>query len=316
MSEQLFPQTVIAVLWDFDRTLSPGYMQEPLFAHFDVDPGVFWAETNGLAQRYRAAGLAHVSEDTMYLNHMLTYVETGRFPGLDNALLRELGAKVPLYPGVPEIFARLRSVVAQPAFERHGITVEHHILSNGLYQMIAGSPVSDQVDGVWACEFIEDPAPPGFLDTPPPERPRQLRQLGYVLDNTTKTRAIFEINKGSNAEPAIGVNDAIPPEQRRVPMDQMIYVADGPTDIPGFSVVRRGGGRTYAVYGRGDTRAFRKAKNLSEQQRVDDFGEADYLPASHTSMWLEATLTAIAERIAGRRDTLRDHSLGKPPGHR
>ena len=52
MTARLFPQTTIAMIWDFDRTLIPEYMQEPLFGRFDVTASQFWAEVSALpAQR-------------------------------------------------------------------------------------------------------------------------------------------------------------------------------------------------------------------------------------------------------------------------
>ena len=69
-----------------------------------------------------------------------------------------------------------------------------------------------------------------------------------MIDNTTKTRAIFEINKGTNKNPGIDVNAKVVPEDRRIPLQNMIYIADGPSDVPSFSVVKKGGGKTYAVY--------------------------------------------------------------------
>ena len=55
MSQSLFTQSVIAVIWDFDKTLSPKYMQEPLFRRFGVDEKTFWKEANGLAEFTDAA---------------------------------------------------------------------------------------------------------------------------------------------------------------------------------------------------------------------------------------------------------------------
>ena len=46
----------------------------------------------------------------------------------------------------------------------------------------------------------------------------------------------------------IDVNAKVPHADRRVPFQNMIYVADGPSDVPVFSVVRQFGGKTFAVY--------------------------------------------------------------------
>ncbi len=91
MSGNLFVQNIVAVIWDFDKTLSRTYMQAPLFARYGVNEKEFWDEVNGLDCHYRAAGAERVSKDTIYLNHILTYVRRGIFKDLSNSLLRELG---------------------------------------------------------------------------------------------------------------------------------------------------------------------------------------------------------------------------------
>ena len=116
--------------------------------------------------------------------------------------------------------------------------------------MIRGSAIAPCVNGIWGCEFIENPIPPGFLQQEelPIDPVLEISQIGMMIDNTTKTRALFEINKGTNKNPAIDVNADIRPEDRRVPFQNMIYIADGPSDVPSFSVVKKNGGKTYAVY--------------------------------------------------------------------
>ena len=316
MSGDPFPQTVVAVVWDFDKTLSPRYMQEPMFAAYGIDADTFWAETRGLAEHCRRSGLAHVSRDTLYLNHLLTYVQAGRLPGLTNARLREFGAQITFFPGLPEALQRLKSLVAsRPDWRQHGITLEHHVVSNGLYEMIRGCGLAAQLDGIWGCEFIEAPPPPGYLPQAAslPTAGPAIAQVAYAIDNTTKTRAIFEINKGSNTDPSIDVNAAMDESKRRVPMRQMIYVADGPSDIPVFSLIQRNGGRCFAVYDADDRGAFKQANELNRQQRVDAFGPADYRPGTQTSLWLESEVTRIADEIAQRRSRLVAASAVKPP---
>jgi hypothetical protein len=317
MSSALFLQNVIAVVWDFDKTLIPGYMQDPLFRRYDVDPDTFWAEVRALPDFYRSGGLELVSPDSLYLNHILSYVRAGRFPDLTNAILRELGAELEFYPGVPEIFDALRArLAAHSGAARHEIALEHYVVSTGLRQTILGSGAAAYARDIWACEFVEAEPSPGFLShdaAPPPSGP--ICQVGYALDNTTKTRAIFEINKGSNVHPEISVNSHIALEDRRVPFQNIVYVADGPSDVPVFSVVKGQGGRTYAVYPRGSEKDFAQANNLLRDGRVHAFGEADYRDGSTTSIWLGQAIDAIADRIAADRNSVLGAKVGRPPGH-
>ena len=318
MSRQLFPQNVIAIIWDFDKTLIPGNMQGPLFRHYAMDETDFWQEVDGLEEFYRSHGSKLIQRDHLYLNHILTYVREGRMPGLSNDLLRQLGAGIEFYPGMPDLMEDLRKTIeSRPRFAEHQIRLEHYVVSTGLRQMILGSAIAPQIEHVWACEFTELVAPPGFAEQQDrlfsPEG--EIRQLIYTIDNTSKTRALFEINKGTNKNPSIDVNAKIAHEDRRVPFQNMIYVADGPSDVPVFSVVSGNGGRTYAVYRPGSEKEFQQAARLLEQDRVDAFGEADYRNGSHTAMWLSLASQEIANRIVSDRHDALNERMGLPPSH-
>jgi uncharacterized protein YkuJ len=184
--------------------------------------------------------------------------------------------------------------------------------------MIMGSRIASYVDDVWGCEFAEASAEPGYL-----EKSQSLFEQGagvicevaYSLDNTSKTRAIFEINKGCNKMSEIDVNATIAQDIRRVPFQNMVYIADGPSDVPCFSLVSHFGGRTYAVYKAKSDREFQKSYDLQKQQRVEAFGEADYSDGSHTAMWISKAVEDIAERIVRDRTRMLGDELGQPPGH-
>ena len=319
MTQPLFLQNIIACIWDFDKTLSPGYMQAPIFELYRVDPKKFWKEVEELPNYYRKDGLDLISTDTLYLNHILTYTRQDTFKGLNNATLRRLGGKIELYEGLPDFFDKIKHFVAtNPEYVQHEIQVEHYIVSTGLRQMILGSKIAPHVDGVWGCEFIEDAPPPGYLDPgkkTASEDPKTISQIAYALDNTTKTRAVFEINKGSNKIPDIEVNAMIPDEDRRVPFQNMIYIADGPSDIPVFSLINRFGGRTFAVYRPGSSGEFSQVNNLQKQNRVQSFGEANYTEDSQTSMWIKNAITEISTQIVKNRERALGDKIGKPPRH-
>ena len=185
--------------------------------------------------------------------------------------------------------------------------------------MIKGSRIAPYIDDVWGCEFIEAVAPPGYLTGDQgllvSSGEVEISQVGFVIDDTTKTRAIFEINKGVNKESDISVNAQIPLGHRRVPFVNMIYVADGPSDIPVFSLLNQYGGRTYAVYEPGSEKHFERVHTLRQQNRIEAFGPADYKETTQTSMWVEKTIRDIASRIIEDRQRALQSAVQQPPGH-
>lgn len=317
MSATLFTQNIIACIWDFDKTLIPGYMQGPLFRRFGIDEGNFWAETNALLENYRRRGY-HLSGEISYLNHILTYVLAGKFGRLNNRILRDCGADIAFYPGLPDFFSTSRSYVREkPEYQKHEIQLEHYIVSTGLAEMIRGSAIAPHVDGIWGCEFIENPLQPGFLEQGEMELSADavIAQIGMVIDNTTKTKALFEINKGTNKNAAIDVNANVPPEDRRIPFQNMIYIADGPSDIPSFSVVKGRGGRTYGVYNPDHGGEFEQNDRLLQSGRIHGYGPADYLPGGSTARWLRLHIHAMCDRIVADREQAVARKTSKPPRH-
>jgi hypothetical protein len=327
LARPLFPQNVIAVVWDFDKTLCPTYMQVPLFRRYGVDEGAFWREVNDLPDTLgrpddqQSEGALRVNRDTVYLNRILDYVRAGIFPGLTNALLRELGRELEFYLGIPEVLIELKDLVrADTKFAKFEIEVEHYVVSTGLREMIVGSTVYPYLDGVWGCEFAEaspsPAAPESDAQLPLPAGGFEVAQIAYAIDNTSKTRAIFEINKGSNKHPdRIDVNSAMRAEDRRVPIENMIYIADGPSDTPSFSVVGGQGGRALAVYAPGDRAAFAQAYDLQQQGRVHGIAPADYTTGAQARMWLEATIQKMADRILSSRERELAEQVGSPARH-
>jgi hypothetical protein len=317
MATTLFTQNTIACIWDFDKTLIPEYMQSPLFRRYGIDEAIFWEETNKLAEHYRRRGY-HLSPEISYLNHLLTYVLAGPLGGLNNKILQDCGREIQFYPGLPDFFDRARAFAREkPEYEKHEINLEHYVVSTGLAPMIRGSAVAGHIDGVWACEFIENPLQPGFLSQKefPIEEVASIAQIGMVIDNTTKTRAIFEINKGTNKNPAIDVNSKMAAEDRRVPFQNMIYIADGPSDVPSFSVVKGNGGKAYAVYNPDKQEEFAQNDRLLQSDRIDAYGPADYTAKSSTSQWLRLHIHQICDRIVADREAAVALKASKPPRH-
>lgn len=275
---------IIAVIWDFDKTLVDGYMQDPIFADYNVNARQFWDEVNGLPKKYEDQGVK-VNRDTIYLNHFIHYTKNGKFKGLNNKKLRDYGKQQKFYKGILDIFKTTSELLNNDEVcKEYNIRVEHYIVSTGFAEVIKGTSIMEYVKKIWGCELIES-------DTENGER--EISEIGYTIDNTTKTRAIFEINKGEDVD----VNAKVADDLRRVDFRNMIYIADGPSDVPAFSVVKGKGGATFAIYPKGNEDAFKQVEHLREDGRIDMFAEADYSNGTTASMWICNKIREFAERI-------------------
>lgn len=280
---------IIAIIWDFDKTLIDGYMETPILEDYGINPDVFWKEVNELPKKYKEEQSVRVNPDTVYLNQMINYARDGRLKGLNNKKLREYGKHMKFYPGVPEIFQRTRDLIEKnEIYQEYDIKVEHYIVSTGLSEVIRGSSVEKYVKGIWGCEFIDVDDGNGGT---------RIGEVAYALDNTTKTRALFEINKGVGKIEGVTANTTIPEKDRRVHFINMAYIADGPSDIPAFSIINSRGGATFAIYPPGDMKAMKQVEQMRMNGRIQMFAEADYSQGKTASMWLCNKIEEFAERI-------------------
>jgi hypothetical protein len=226
-------------------------------------------------------------------------VRKGIFKNLSNKKLRDFGAQLELFPGLPDFFQVCQDLVlANELFARFDIKVEHYVVSTGLTEIIRGSQINRFVNGIWGCEFIESAYESQSGSLRMIEVSDSINDIAYQIDNTTKTRALFEINKGVNLHPDdISVNQAMPEQDRRVPFKNMIYIADGPSDVPAFSVVKKNNGKTFAVYNKNIPMSFKQAQQLHKDGRVDACFEADYTAGSTAYLWLTNEILQIADQI-------------------
>lgn len=275
------PQTTIALVYDYDQTLSPTYMQdEVLFPAYGIDPAAFWKKCQAMV---REQGW---ESELAYLKTLLDCLQPDP---PTNADLVRLGAGLKFYPGLPEMFDELQNVLTD-AHLAIGVKIEHYIISSGIKALLEGSRLRPHVKEIFGCEFAED-------ETGRVCFPRR------VISHTQKTQYLFRINKGL-LDLSQDVNDHMPQALRPVPFTNMVYVGDGPTDVPCFTVMKKSGGEAIAVYNPNDpTRAsFRKCYQLSARaDRVRHIAPSDFRPGSHFRLILEEMIREIADRI------LREH---------
>ena len=297
---------IIAIVWDFDKTLITGYMQDPLFEEFGIDSKKFWDEVNSLPEKYQKEQKVQVNRDTIYLNHILKYVRDGKFKKLSNKKLEEYGKKLSFYKGIPAIFKDTKAVVENdPSYKEYDIKVEHYVVSTGLLRIIQGSDICKYITHVWGCELIESKDKDGDM---------VVSEIGYTIDNTSKTRALFEINKGT-IQNGIDVNSKVPEEIRRVRFENMIYIADGPSDIPAFSLINKNGGYTFAIYPKDNEDAFKQVEKLRMDGRINMYAIADYSPGTTAYLWLKNKVIDLANRIRETERTNFTQAVNPAPNH-
>ena len=174
-------QNVIALIWDFDKTLVDGYMQDPIFDEYKIDAKAFWKEVNEMPEKYKEKGIK-VNPDTAYLLKFLRDIKSGIFKGLNNEKLKTYGKKLHFYPGVQEFFKKSLNILDDDRLcKEFNIRIEHYIVSTGFANVIKGSDLASRVEGIWGCELI---------DSEDNENP-VLNEIAYSIDNTSKSDSIL-----------------------------------------------------------------------------------------------------------------------------
>jgi hypothetical protein len=287
-------QTTIGLVYDFDQTLSPGYMTDDVvFPNYGISVEQFWKRSQALVDK------EGYDNELAYLKTMLDLLTPDR---PTNAELRALGPKLRLYPGLPEMFTELEALLG-PDHRALGVRLEHYIISSGLRELLEGSVLRPHVKAVFGCEFAQD-------------REGRISFPKRVIGHTTKTQFLFRINKGM-LEPHEDVNDHMPSDMRPIPFQHMVYLGDGPTDVPCFTLMRRYGGNAIAVYSPGDStrKSFRKCWQLTAHaDRVKHIAPADYRAGSHLRLMLEEMISEIADGIVRRKRAEVDSSMVSAPG--
>lgn len=240
---------IVALIYDFDKTLCTKDMQEYAFIpSLGMDSVTFWKEVNDFASKNQM-------DPILAYMFMMTKMARGKVL-LTKNVLREQGKTVELLPGIPEWFSKIREFG-----ETEGVAIEHYIVSSGLTQIILGTGLAEEFSGIYASEFLYD-------ENGVPIWP------ALALNYTSKTQFIFRINKGiRDITEAKALNSFTPQSERRIPYRNMIYIGDGLTDVPCMKLVKLNGGRSIGVY-QGDNDS--QVCDLIRHDRVNYITRADY----------------------------------------
>ena len=261
---------IIALIYDFDGTLSPGNMQEFGFIQaIGQTPAEFWTKSDGIAKGQDASNI---------LAYMKLMIDEARRNGI--SLTREgfkkYGADIKLYEGVRDWFRNIDEYG-----KAKGVIIEHYINSSGLTEIIEGSPIAGEFKHIFAGSFIYDEK--GEAEWP-----------GIAVDYTGKTQYLYKISKGIfSARDSKLVNESWADDQKRIPFEQMIYFGDGETDIPSMKLVKSSGGNAIAVFDPARARQKENARKLLRQGRVNFITPASYTRDSRTFRLVCAIIDSI-----------------------
>ena len=259
---------IVAIMYDFDKTLCTKDMQEYTFIpNLGMTPSDFWAEANRLRE---------VDKMDQVLTYMYLMVKKTEDIGyhLTREYLRDMGDKIELFPGVLDWFDRINKYAKE-----RGITIEHYIISSGVKEIIEGSKIGEYFKKVYASEFHYDEK--GHAVWP-----------NVAINYTNKTQFLMRINKGIlDTSDDYGINKRMEKKDRRIALNNMIYIGDGITDVPCMKLTKEGGGVSIAVY---TDKSEKIAHDLYMDERINYMAPADYRDGSRIDTVVKKTIDAMA----------------------
>ncbi len=240
---------IVAICYDFDKTLSPDDMQAQGFIQaVGYDVQTFWKKSNDLAKQNG------MDQNLAYMYTMLK-TAIGKTQ-VTKKSLKDYGAKVELFPGVKEWFSRIRDFGKE-----NNVTVEHYIISSGLKEMIEGNCIANEFTRIYASSF--------FFEDDIAMWPAQ------TVNYTNKTQFLFRIEKGTLDVNDQDVNKKFSNSEIRIPFRNMIYIGDSDTDIPCMKLINTNGGHSIGVYDK-STMDKTKVYRMMRDDRIRYFASADY----------------------------------------
>ena len=258
---------IVAIMYDFDKTLSTTDMQNYSFIPaLGLKPEEFWGKTGEFSKE---------TEVERILSYMFMMVKLSKEKGikLTRKFLNECGKKIEFYPGVETWFKRINKYGMQ-----HDVKVEHYLLSSGTREIVEGCKIFKEFKQIYGCEFYFDP------DTQEPVWPKQ------AVNYTQKTQYLFRISKGAtDLRDDSKINQK--EKEHRIPYNNMIYLGDGMTDVPCMQVVKNNGGKSIAIYSRKDKV---NVQRLVKEKRVNFAFTPNYTEGSN----LDNTVKSIIKQIA------------------
>ena len=265
--------TKVALIYDFDETLSVTYMQDYiLIPSLGMKPKTFWQKAN----QWSKDNCADQVTGSMYY-----FIKTAKEKGisLTREYFRNAAKSITYFEGVEDWFERINEYGKE-----RDLQVEHYIISSGYEEIIAGSSIRKHFKDIFGCSYA-------FGEDGTPVWPAR------VVNYSTKTQYLSKINKGLGKTEDRAVNEFMEDEKRPIPFRRMIYFGDGMTDIPSMKLTKTRGGNAIAVY-QPKSKHKKNAIKLLSDDRVNFALPADYREGKQ----LDMVVKTILDKLATERD--------------
>jgi phosphoglycolate phosphatase-like HAD superfamily hydrolase len=284
----------VAIVWDFDGTLTP---QDSTTKTIEIlqtgqTGDDFWKTVRSLRGDKRTPQWRHVlASDAPIWMYALSRAAFAKGVPLNGEFFEKfVKPHVALYPNVATFLRKLKLLEETTLFRETKTEIHYFIVTAGLKELVEAMLPSDLITWVFGCRY-EIVAFDG--DTSRPESVPV-----FCMDETMKTRSLFEISKGSFRDKDKSVNVRVVDESRWAPFSDMIYVGDGNTDVPALSLVRSHGGLGIAVYDPDKPRddVNRSLRQMRLDKRTDLITPADFRPSEELFEFLRSRCVQIAQR--------------------
>lgn len=248
-----FIQDTIAIVYDFDGTLTPKPMQDyAILPKLGIDADSFWTEVGQEVQETGAENML------VYMRKLLEKAQE-KHVNITRADYAELASHIKYYAGVEQWFDLINDYVDKRSPDTK---VKHYVVSAGMKEILEGIDIKDKFSNIYASEYYFDYR--GIATFPK-----------LVITDTSKTQFLFRINKGiENLSQSI--NGHMGEDERPVPFENIIYIGDGLTDVPSMAMTKKEGGHAIAVYKDKNERQRNTCQDLLGAGRVDFIAKADY----------------------------------------
>jgi phosphoserine phosphatase len=275
-----FLQDTIAIVYDFDGTLSPQPMHDyTVLPSIGMAPAEFW---DLVAREVEATGGERM---LVYMRLLLEKAFEAKTPIRRRDFAR-MAAQIRYYPGVSGWFERINDYVKRQG--RGKVKLRHYIISAGLQEILEGVGIRRHFSKVYASGYHFDVRGAAVFPA-------------VVITDTTKTQYLFRINKGRE-DLRESINEHMPEAQRPIPFRNIIYIGDGITDVPSMAVTRHNGGHGIAVHDETRPGSIETCRTLLEAGRVDFIAPADYRAKSPLARRVRLLLDSVIAGIAYDRE--------------